>query len=236
VAGKTLLVSRSVNNHAFFKKRLEALGFRQVTVTDLEKDALFFLIREIKPNILIMGASFYSCSTPYLMGELHKKFPKIYMAAVSIGNYPVDLAMYFIINGINSYVNFFEGYEQFYKGLDKIANGIDYVSTAVLESLATRKEKPDPVKKLSEKQIEIIRLICCGYREYEIADELAISRNTVYNHKTDFCTSLNVRNDFELFYVARILGIANFNERYFYPKNLTVNPLPIKQFLKRRKK
>jgi len=121
VAGGTLLVSRAVNNHDYFKKRLEALGFQQVTVTDLERDALYFLIRDLRPDLLMMSASFYSCSTPYQMGELRKKFPKLKMAAVSIGNFPSDLAMYFIINGINSYINFFEGFEQFYKGLNMVA-------------------------------------------------------------------------------------------------------------------
>jgi len=236
VAGGTLLVSRSVNNHAYFKKRLEDLGFCQVTVTDLEKDALFFLIRELRPEKIIMSADFYSCSTPYLMGKLHKRFPKIYMAAVSIGNYPVDLAMYFIINGINSYINFFEGYEQFYKGLNNIANGKDYISPAVLERLAMIDDKPDPVKQISEKQNQVIRLICCGYKDQEIANELAISRGTVANQKTKINTSLNVRNSIELYQIAQNLGIVHLNELKFRPIEYFINPLPDKKYLKRRVK
>ena len=60
--GGTLLISRAVKNHAHYKKRLEALGFRNVTVTALEKDALYSLIREIKPELILMSVRFYHCS------------------------------------------------------------------------------------------------------------------------------------------------------------------------------
>jgi len=236
VAGGTLLVSRSVNNHDYFKKRLEALGFCQVTVTDLEKDALYFLIRELEPNLLIMSASFYSCCTPYLMGELHQKFPKIKMAAVSISNFPDDLAMYFILNGINSYINFFEGVEQFNKGLFEIAHGREYISPAVLERIALRKTKPDPVKLISERHKQVIRLICCGFKDHEIADLMAVSRNTILNHKADFYASLNVRSNIELYRSAQNLGIVRLNELDFFPKDFKLKPLPNKQLMKRRVK
>jgi len=51
----TLVVSRAVNNHPYYKKRFEALGFPDVTVTALEKDALSSLIRKLKPKNIVMG-------------------------------------------------------------------------------------------------------------------------------------------------------------------------------------
>jgi glycine/serine hydroxymethyltransferase len=67
MAGGTLVISRAVNNHAHYKKRFEALGFHDVTLTALEKDALNSLIRELKPSLIMMGARFYQCCTPFLM-------------------------------------------------------------------------------------------------------------------------------------------------------------------------
>jgi hypothetical protein len=52
----TLLVSREVENHAYFKKRFEGFGFPDVTPTALEKDALYSKIREVNPGQLIMSA------------------------------------------------------------------------------------------------------------------------------------------------------------------------------------
>jgi len=224
--GGTLLISRAVNNHAHYRKRLEALGFHNATVTALEKDALYSLIREIKPELILMSAKFFQCCTPFLMGELHRTFPKIKMAAVCIGDYPADIAMYFILNGIKSYVNSFEGIDQFHKGLNEIAKGRDYVSPEVTERINIRRDDIDPAGKITERLKQVVRLICCGFKESEIADVLAVSRNTIVNQKTDIFTTLNVRSPIELVRAALTLEIVRLEELYFYPKGYTVNPLP----------
>jgi DNA-binding NarL/FixJ family response regulator len=234
--GGTLLISRAVKNHAHYKKRLEALGFRNVTVTALEKDALYSLIREIKPELILMSARFYHCCTPFLMGELHKTFPKIKMAALCLGEYPADIAMYFILNGIKSYITSFDGIEQFYKGIDEVSKGREYVSPEVVKRIKIRRDDIDPAGKITERHLQIVRLICCGFKDSEIADVLAVSRNTVVNHKTSIFTSLNVRSPIELIRAALTLEIVRLEELYFYPKGYTVNPLPKKKIKGREKK
>jgi len=233
--GGTLLVSREVKNHAYYKKRMEGMGFRNVTVTALDKDALYSLIRELKPELIMMSARFYHCCTPFLMGELHKHFPKIKMAAVCLGDYPADIAMYFILNGINSYVVSSEGIDQFCKGLEEIAKGREYVSPEVLERINMRRDNPDPAGKITERLKQVVRLICCGFKDGEIADVLAVSRNTIVNNKTNIFTSLNVRSPIELVRAALTLEIVRLEELYFYPKDYTVNPIPEKNIKRRAK-
>ena len=231
----TLVISREINNHLYYKQRLEAMGFSDVTMTELEKDALNFLIHELKPKLLMMDARFYECCTPFLMGELHNKFPKIKMAALCIGNYPVDTAMYFILNGIKSYLTTYDGYEQFFKGLCQIRKGGECVSPSVLERIDLRRDYPMSAGKITDKQKEVLRLICCGFKDREIAETLAISRNTVVNHKTHFFTSLNVRSPIELVRAALTMEFIRLEEIYFYPRDMTLNPLPDKKIKKRRK-
>ena len=91
MAGGTLVVSRAVNLHVFFRKTLEGLGFNDVTATDVEKDGLNMLIRELKPHIVIIESLFYQCCTPFMTAGLHRRFPKLNIAAVSISCYPDDL-------------------------------------------------------------------------------------------------------------------------------------------------
>ena len=223
------MISRAVNNHSHYKKRLEALGFPNVTLTALEKDALNSLIRDLRPSLVMIGARFYQCSTPFLMKELKQTFPKIKTAALCVGEYPADLAMYFILNGVNSYVTSFDGIDQWYKGLDEISKGREWISPAVVERIDLRKEYPSPAGKITDRHIEVIRLICCGYRDLDIADTLHISRSTVDNHKTEIFTSLNVRNTNELLRAALYLNYVKLDEIYFYPKEYTLNPKPDKQ-------
>jgi len=234
MSGNTLVISRELNNHSYYQKCLEALGFENITMTALEKDALYSLIRNLKPNLLIMDARFYQCCTPFLMGELHQSFPKIKMAALCIGEYPADIAMYFILNGVNSYATTFDGIELFLKSLEEISKGREYISPAVIERIDLRKEYPRPAGKISGRHKEVIRLICNGFKDLDIADTLHISRSTVDNHKTEIFTSLNVRNSNELIRVAITLEMVKLDELYFYPKDLTINPKPDKTL--RRKK
>ena len=234
MAGGTLVISRAINNHSYYKKRFEALGFYDVTLTALEKDALSSLICKIKPKLIIMGARFYQCCTPFLMGKLHKDFPKINTAAICIGEYPADLAMYFIINGIKSYITSFDGVDQFYKGIDEVRKGKDYISPAVMTRIDMRQDYIMPAREITGREMEVIRLICCGYMDLEIADTLHISRKTVDTHRRNIYTSLNVRNAVELIIAALTLKIISMDELHFFPKDYTLNPLPDIKVKRRR--
>jgi len=224
---KTLLVSNSVNNHEYYRKRLGELGFPKASVTALTRDALDMLIEELKPDLVMMGARFYECSTPFLMGELKKRFPDTFMAALSIGpQYPPDLAMKFITNKINSWVTSYDGIKQFYDGLDEVRKGRVYISPGAKQSIAKRGLYPMPAGRITDRHKEIILLICNGFKDIEIAETLYITRRTVTTHKTEIFTALNVRSPNELIRVALNLDIVGQDGMYFYPKGFTVNPLP----------
>jgi DNA-binding NarL/FixJ family response regulator len=227
--GGTLCISRAVKNHLFYKMRLETLGFSNVTLSAFEKDALDMLIDDLKPSLLLIGARFFQRSTPYLMGELKKKFPNITMAALSICEYPPEIAMKFIFNGISSYVTAFEGIDEWYKGLEEVRRGREYISPEVKKRISLRRVYPEPAGNLTNRQKEIIALICNGYKDIEIADTLNISRRTVTTHKTDIFTILNVRNPIELITEAQELGIIEKKRAFFYPKDFILNPLPDKK-------
>jgi len=233
----SLLITRDVKNHSFYKKQLEKLGFSNVKVTALEKDGLNILIREMNPDLVMMMARFYECATPYMMGELKKDFPKIKnWAALSLEAYPPDLAMYFILNGIKSYSTASDGFEEYFESLKAINRGRTYISQSVQDRLALRDEEPAPAGKITARHIEVIRLVCCGLENEEIAQILYISRKTVYSHKREFCRSLNVRNDVELLKTALKQKMFTEDELFFYPKKYTLTPLPDKAKGKRAAK
>jgi DNA-binding NarL/FixJ family response regulator len=225
--GGTLIASREIKNHAHFKNRFEALGFPNVSITSADKDGLNFIIQDKKPELIIMGARFYQCCTPYMMGELIKRFPKINMAAVCIGEYPADLAMYFIMNGVKGYVNTFDGIDDFYTGLDVIRAGKEYIPNSVQERIDMRKHNyPMPAHTLPPKLVEVTRCICNGFNKYEIGDTLQLSVRTVANYREEIYRSLNVRNGEELYCAALTLGIVTQEELVFRHRNFTLKPLP----------
>ena len=222
MAGGTLLVSRAVKLHADYKKMLEELGFKDVSVTSADKDGLNMLINELKPRLLIVGSGFYKSATPYMMALLKRRFKDLNIAAVSINDYPADLAMKFVINGINSYLNYFDGKSQFYKGLDCMREGKQFISSSVQECIDNRRELPPVSSELTERQIEVLRLLCNGFTTVEIADELFISKRTVEYHKAELFNNFGTRNENELIRVALYLGLIKIDELEFYGGNFTL--------------
>jgi DNA-binding NarL/FixJ family response regulator len=225
--GGVLVASRAVNNHKFFKKRLEDMGIRNVLITAVERDGLNSIIHDMKPNLMIMDARFYQCSTPYMMGLIKKEFPDLNMAAVCLDDYPVDLGMYFIVNGVNSYFNLYEGIEQFKLGIENILKGKIFISEIVKKRIRICKITPTPAKRLPKTKIEIIRCICNGLQKKEIAETLYLSESTVEKYREEIYRSLNVRNPNELRTAAVILEFLKEEELVFRHKYFTIKPLPI---------
>jgi DNA-binding NarL/FixJ family response regulator len=234
MTGGTLVVSRDTNNHAHYKARFEQLGFRNVTVTGAEKDGLNMIINELKPRLVVIGSRFYQCATPYMMALLLRRYPKLNIAAVSLEDYPADLAMALVVNGVKSYVNFSDGKDQFYTGLNLIKEGEKYVSPAVEERMKMRKDLPRPSQELTERQIEVLRLLCNGFTTLEIADVLHLSKRTVKFHKAELYNNLKIRNENELIRVALYLGFIKIDDLDFYGGSYELSPKPDKKTLKRK--
>ena len=228
MAGGTLFVSRAVNLHSWIKQKIEEFGFSDVAVTATERDGLSMLIRDLKPRIVLIGCKFYQCCTPFMVADLHRQFPKLNIAAVSITDFPDDLAMYFIVNGAKSYVNLLDGEEQFYRGMEAIREGREFISEKVQKRIEMRNVYPRPSGNLTRRQIEILRLTANGFTGAEIGRELYLSHGTVENSKSDIYATLNVRNEVEAVRVADYLGIIDSEELNFFGGNYSLRPKPAK--------
>jgi DNA-binding NarL/FixJ family response regulator len=229
MAKGTLLVSRAAENHAEHKKALEELGFKDVTVTAAEKDGLNLLINELQPSLVIVGSGFYKSATPYMMAMLKRQFKELNIAVVSLDNYPADLAIKFVVNGINSYVNYLDGKPEFYKGLDNLREGRKFIASSVQERMETKGELPAPSVELRERETEVLRLLCNGFTTVEIANELYISVRTVKFHKSELFNNLGIRNENELIRVALYLGLIKIDELDFYGGNYFLRPKPVRK-------
>jgi DNA-binding NarL/FixJ family response regulator len=218
-----------VVNHNYYKQLLESKGRKNVRVTDADKDGLNFTIGEMKPDLMIVGARFYQCSTPYMMGLVIKDFPELNIAAMCFDEYPADLGMYFILNGVKSYFNMFEGIEQFKIGFASILEGKTFVSEVVDKRIEMRKAEPFPARELPQKHIEVLRCICNGFKKDEIADNLYLSERTVENYREEIYRCLNVTNTAQLFRAALRLRFVTEEELIFCSRKFTVKPLPNKR-------
>jgi hypothetical protein len=107
--GGTLIVSRAKKLFPWYQKRLLEFGFNDVEATGEERDSLNMVINEVKPRLVMVDSGFYHAGTPYVTGQMLKRFPKLNIAAVSMGEFPDILGAWFYFHGVKSYVNFLGG-------------------------------------------------------------------------------------------------------------------------------
>jgi DNA-binding NarL/FixJ family response regulator len=223
--GGTLIVSRAKNLFPYYKKRLEDIGFTDVEITGEEKDSLNMVINETKPRLVLVGSGFYHAGTPYMMGRLLKSFPKLNIAAVSLGEYPDEIAVWFIWHGVRSYLSFWEGEQEFYKGLAEIRKGKPYVTRNVRRLIDQFPIMPDVDCKVTKRHLEVLVFLCKGYSIQEIGSLLHISRNTVNAHLKQMCKIFHVRGREEIVSMAWEIGLVTTRD-CFYPRKKDSEPLP----------
>jgi DNA-binding NarL/FixJ family response regulator len=209
-----------------YKKRFEELGFKDVEVTGEEKDSLNMVINELKPRLVFIGSGFYQAGTPYMMGQILKRFPKLNITAVSTGEFPDELAVWFIWRGVKSYVNLLDGLDEFHFGLQEIRQGRPYIAPNVRLLMDDFPEWPDTLNKVTRRRMEVLILICNGFKPESIGATLHISRSAVNYHLNDLYNTFHAGDREELIRTAFALKLVTDKDLVFFDRKKSIGPLP----------
>jgi DNA-binding NarL/FixJ family response regulator len=207
-----LIITKPTKLHEYILKSFKGIEYKNVSITDIRRDGLRTLIEELKPTLVIIEADYYDRSTPYMMMCLLKAFPKLNIAAVNSHEYPEKKAVELIVNGVSSYLDKNEGMDEYIKGFLRIRDGKKYISPNIGKIIKLADKLPEPCKKITSRENEIVDLMCHGRHEEHIADRLEISVRTVRKHKENIYKSLNVDNKIDLFWAAFHAGLTSFDE------------------------
>lgn len=82
--------------------------------------------------------------------------------------------------------------------IDTVMNNGNYFSQELMQNLLRNyksvREVKEPESELSEREIEILLLICSGLSNQEIGDQLFISKRTVEKHRANILCKTNCKN------------------------------------------
>ncbi len=194
--------------------------FEIVGAVNNGKDAVDFIATSLtkqseqKPNIVLMDINMPIINGINAAREFKKNFKNVRILNLSMHN-EKGVIQTLMDAGTDGYILKNSSKEELEKGIRTICRGETFFSTDVTTSLlnqsseiTTSKELPTEVKGLTEREIEILKLVAEGYSNKEIGDRLFISHRTVDTQRTNLMKKMNVNNVAGLIRVALKSGLV----------------------------
>jgi len=175
---------------------------------------LFELLQKKQPDILILDMKLPGLQGSHIAKIVSEKFPKIKKVFLSSNTDKKSLDEAIESGGLG-YLSKDVTEEEFLLAIKKIKAGENYYSTGIQKTLfnsytdkANTKSKESHIP-LSEREIDVTKLLVEGLSYKEIADKLYISKRTVETHKKNILEKLELSSTVELVKYSIINGIIS---------------------------
>ncbi|UAA37291.1 UvrY/SirA/GacA family response regulator transcription factor [Paraneptunicella aestuarii] len=102
--------------------------------------------------------------------------------------------------------------QEMIRAIEKVAKGQKYITPEIAQQMALAKfdsNDEDPLKQLSERELQIMLMLTKGVKVPDIASQLNISTKTVNTHRYRMFEKLNVDSDVELTHLALRHNLIN---------------------------
>lgn len=196
-----------VDNHALFRGGLKSLlsQIPNFMVQNEAKTGMEFLniLKLYKPDIVLMDISM-----PEMDGvEATEKALEIYpdLKIIALSSYSDNVYYYKMIKaGVQGFVLKKTSVEELERAINEVHLGQNYFPQDILRNIILKIEKTgiDSIKNdnisLSQREKEVLQLICQGFKSNEIAKELFISPRTVDNHRNSLLFKTDTKNSAHL--------------------------------------
>lgn len=197
-----------IDDHPFVREGLKQLlaGQNEFTLTaeaSNTRDAQSAIDRN-EPDVAVVDLALGSDDGIELVRWIRQQHPEVRVLVLSMQ----DEALYaerLLRMGVSGYVMKNVAGTDFLGALRKVARGQRHVSHAMGERLLTQVARgrapaadEDPVAALTERELEVFRLIGAGISTREISQRLDLSMKTVDAHRRHMREKLNLRTTSEL--------------------------------------
>jgi len=162
---------------------------------------LIDLLKKVQPDVILMDIDMGATSGIDATREVKKLFPAIHVLGLTMHeeqNYIVDM----LEAGASGYLLKNAGREELLAAIHTVNKGDSYfsqkVSATLLQAITKQKETPTADIRndvpLSDREIEVLKMIAEEHSNGEIAEKLFISVRTVDTHRRNLLEKLNVKN------------------------------------------
>jgi len=201
-----------VDDHSLFRESLKFVLMQQDNI-DIVAEAsdgiqCIEMLDKMKPDLILMDISMPRLNGVETTKEVLKKNPDLKIIALSMFG---DEEYYYkmLQAGAKGFVLKESGSDELLKAITNVMNGEVYYSNKVLSNLIRNfypaqndNSRCDQNCTLSGREIEVLKLICEGFSNSEIADRICISQRTVEGHRSNIMQKTGAKNSIHLVLLA----------------------------------
>ncbi len=159
---------------------------------------LFVLLAELQPDLLLIDVTMPDFEPISAIAQIHGDYPDMKILVVSA--YDDDVYVQGLLGiGVNGYHLKDQPLSDLRLAVTRVLEGERWISSRILDKLIQFRETPSPLDRLTERQLDLLRLLHRGYDNRSIALELSLSIKTVENHLTRLYRIIDVRSRLEAF-------------------------------------
>ncbi|QBK03651.1 DNA-binding response regulator [Hylemonella gracilis] len=168
-------------------------------------------LRRELPDLLLLDINMPGLSGPDLITRIKSHWPALPILVLSMHN-EGQVAARVLKAGASGYVTKDSEMEVLLTAIRKVAGGGKFIVPELAEKLVFDVSLSGdglPHQNLSDREMEVFRMLVAGQGVNEIAEQLCISNKTVSTHKTRLMEKLNIGNTAELVRYAMQHGLLN---------------------------
>ncbi|HMM10899.1 MAG TPA: response regulator transcription factor [Bacteroidales bacterium] len=190
------------DDHAIVTDGLRSLiqsepGWQVITSVENGRELLNAL-RLVKPDIVLLDVDMPVLNGLETMRLIREHYPTTKVIVLTMHDEP-SLAKKFFTLGAYGYLPKNSDRDNLFATLNKVAEGIPCFDFLYGQKKpAAPSEEADNesavISQLTDREIEILKLVTSGFSNKEIADKLNISHRTVDTHRTNMMKKLGVNN------------------------------------------
>lgn len=171
--------------------------------------ALFELLREETPDVLLLEMDIPQSNGIAAMRKIKRDYPELKVLIYS-GQSEDVYALSTIRAGASGYLCKNSGLENLTNAIKKVGAGGIFITNELAQRLAFDEGSKKPRKlfrKLSTREVEVLKMLANGKRNKEVAEGLNLNEKTVSTYKARLMKKLNVDNMVDLLQQARALEL-----------------------------
>jgi DNA-binding NarL/FixJ family response regulator len=158
-------------------------------------------ISVMRPELVILDVEMPGMSGIEVVQRVKQQFPEVRLLMLSMLGEP-SVVRRLLTLGADGYLLKNTDREELLEAVEKVVRGERYLAREVAENLQGRRDMPpkpahsavEQLSLLTERELEIVRLLAQGLNNREIGEQLGISHRTVDTHRTHLMRKLDVNN------------------------------------------